>query len=142
MPQPADKSGRLENRNGLAMIQRLRSEGNAVRGETNATVESVAKRSSHTSSLLMVLMVFCLVVAAGFAVAITRSVVRPVRGLMDRLRSLDADDLSAPKRAAVRMDQAAAPGDLRVGSFAEPPDGSTRAPRRAADGIRPWHCQQ
>ena len=83
---------------------------NAVRGETAATVESVAARSSHTSRELMIVMVVAQLIAAGFAVLITRSVVRPVRGLMDRLRSLDTADLQSLTDGL----EAAAAGDLTV----------------------------
>jgi methyl-accepting chemotaxis protein len=79
----------------------------AVRAETNASVERVAAGASHTSRVLLLVMLVALAIAAAFAVMITRSVVRPVRGLMDRLQSLDAhclQDLTDGLEAAAKGD--------------------------------------
>ena len=66
----------------------------AVRATTNATVQDVAARASHTSRVLLAVMVLALLIALLTAVVITRSVVRPVRALMARLRSLDSHCLT------------------------------------------------
>jgi methyl-accepting chemotaxis protein len=67
---------------------------NAVRSETDETVEGVAARASHTSRVLLVVMLVALAIASLIAVLITRSVVVPVRALGARLRSLDSHCLT------------------------------------------------
>ena len=79
----------------------------AVRENTNATVEGVAARASSTSRLLLIVMVVAQLIALFTAVVITRSVVRPVRALVARLRSLDAHcltELTAGLEAAAEGD--------------------------------------
>ena len=79
----------------------------AVRKNTNETVEGVAARASHTSKVLLVVMVVAQLIALLTAVVITRSVVRPVRALVSRLRSLDSHcltDLTAGLEAAAEGD--------------------------------------
>jgi len=79
----------------------------AVRTSTNAMAEATAARADSTSRTLLILMVVALLIAAVFAVIITRSVVRPVRALMKRLRSLDEHcltDLTGGLEAAAAGD--------------------------------------
>jgi methyl-accepting chemotaxis protein len=79
----------------------------AVRAGTNETVEGVAAHASHTSRVLLAVMLAALLIASLTAVAITRSVVRPVRALGARLRSLDSNcltDLTAGLEAAAEGD--------------------------------------
>ncbi|HEX6027288.1 MAG TPA: methyl-accepting chemotaxis protein [Solirubrobacter sp.] len=84
----------------------------ALQGEigrdAEATVRGVASRAKGTSALLLIVMLVSLVVAVAFAVVITRGVVRPVHGLMRRLRSLDEHCLQNLTDGL----EAAAQGDL------------------------------
>ncbi len=79
----------------------------AVQRETSATADAVGARADRTSTLLVIITIVALLIAAAFAVVITRGVVLPVRSLMRRLSSLDdkcLQDLSNGLEAAARGD--------------------------------------
>ena len=82
----------------------------AVRSDSAATAADVAARADRTAKLLLIVMIVALVIAAAFAVVITRSVVAPVRALNRRLRSLDEHCLQDLTTGL----EAAAAGDLTI----------------------------
>ena len=80
----------------------------AVNKGTDATADAVAARAGSTSKMLLIVMAIALLFATAIAVLITRSVVGPVKGLMNRLRSLDEQDLTSLTSGL----EAAAAGDF------------------------------
>jgi HAMP domain-containing protein len=89
----------------------------SIEGATHDTVDGVEADAASRSRLLLIVMVVSMLIAVGFAVLITRSVVGPVRALMARLRSLDEEGLSELTQGL----EAAAAGDFtRPASFSTP----------------------
>jgi methyl-accepting chemotaxis protein len=66
----------------------------SIEASTHRTVDGVEADAASRTRLLLIVMVVSMLVAVGFAVLITRSVVGPVRQLMARLRSLDEEGLN------------------------------------------------
>jgi methyl-accepting chemotaxis protein len=75
----------------LASMSKLQD---SIEASTHRTVDGVEADTASRSRLLLIVMGISMLVAVGFAVLITRSVVRPVRALIARLRSLDEEGLN------------------------------------------------
>jgi methyl-accepting chemotaxis protein len=82
----------------------------AVRHMTDATHQQTKAEVSSSTRLIWIVALLALAVAAGIAVLITRSVTRPVSGLVQRLRSLNDHCLTDLGTGL----QAVAAGDLTV----------------------------
>ena len=86
----------------------------AVEASADRTAAGLSADAGSRSKMLLVVVAVSLLLAAGFAVVITRSVVVPVHRLMRRLRSLDEHDLNDLTAGL----EAAAQGDLTLDAHA------------------------
>ncbi len=85
-------------------VERLQT---GIERASTAQATAVKSRASSTSRLLIVVLLVALALSSAIAVLIIRSVVKPVRGLMDRLASLNEhclQDLTDGLEAAAQGD--------------------------------------